>query len=151
MLHRALWGGLSPMNATALYRIASTLLVVAAAGNTYGVVRFWHAGGPLNSAPLPEDHRVTYGPVLLALGVFCSLCVAFAAYLAWHLGTLARTNPQAIGALGWALFAYQLLGVFVSFSELSGLVRIRSVGLAICTGWAAWLTRGARSASPITK
>ena len=139
------------MNATSLYRTASTLLVVAAAGNTYGVVRFWQAGGALNSVPLPEDHRVSYGPVVLALGVFCSLCVVFAAYLAWHLGTLAKTAPQAIGALGWALFAYQLLGVYVSFNDLSGLVRILSVALAFCTGCAAWLTRGARSASPITK
>ena len=86
-------------------------------------------------------------PVVLALGVFSSLCVLFGAYLAWHLGALARTTPQAIGALGWALFAYQLLGVYVSFNELSGLVRILAVVLAICTGWAAWLSRGARSAS----
>ena len=125
------------MNATALYRTASTLLVVAAAGNTYAVVRFWQAGGALNSVPLPEDHRVSYGPVLLALGVFCSLCIVFAAYLAWHLGTLASTTPHAIGALGWVLFAYQLLGVYVSFKDLSGLVRILSIALAICTGWAA--------------
>lgn len=56
------------MKATALYRTASALLALAAAGNTYGVVRFWQAGGALNSMPLPEDHRVSYGPVLLALG-----------------------------------------------------------------------------------
>src|SRR6185503_17310602 len=60
-----------------------------------------------------------------------------------------RTTPRAIGGLGWALFAYQLLGVCVSFQELSGLVRILTVALAICTGWAAWLTRGAGSASPV--
>ena len=139
------------MKATALYRSASVLLVVAAAGNTYGVVRFWQAGGAMNSTPLPEDHRVLYGPVVLALGIFCSMCVLFAAYLAWHLGTLARKTPQAIGALGWALFAYQLLGVYVSFTELSGLVRILSVLLTVCTGWAAWLSRGARSVSPAVK
>ena len=139
------------MKATALYRTASALLALAAAGNTYGVVRFWQAGGALNSMPLPEDHRVSYGPMLLALGVFCSLCIVFAAYLAWHLGTLARTAPQAIGALGWALFAYQLLGVYVSFNELSGLVRILFVALAICTGWAAWLTRSTRTAPSITR
>ena len=139
------------MTATALYRSASFLLVVAAAGNTFGVMRFWQAGGALNSMPLPEDHRLSYGPVLLALGIFCSLCIAFAAYLSWRLGTLARTTPQAIGALGWALFAYQLLGVYVSFNELSGLVRILSVALAISTAWAAWLTRGANSAKPTSK
>jgi hypothetical protein len=139
------------VKAAVLYRTASILLAVAAAGNSYGVVRFWQAGGATNSTPLPEDHRVLYGPVVLALGVFCSLCVLFAAYLAWHLGTLARTTPQAIGALGWALFAYQLLGVYVSFNELSGLVRILAVALAVCTGWAAWLSRSARSAAPAVK
>lgn len=136
------------MKASALYRTAGILLLLAAAGNTYGVVRFWLAGGALNSVPLPEDHRVSYGPVVLVLGVFCSLCVVFAAYLAWHLGTLARTTPQAIGGLGWALFASQLLGVYVSFKELSGLVRILSVALAICTGWAAWLGSGRSTARP---
>src|SRR5438552_17959445 len=99
------------MRATALYRTSGALLILAAAGNTFAFVRFWQAGGALNSMPLPEDHRVSYGPVLLALGVFTSLCILFAAYLAWHLGRLARLTPQAIGGLGWALFAYQLLGV----------------------------------------
>jgi hypothetical protein len=136
------------MRATSLYRTASILLFVAAAGNTFAVVKFWQAGGAMNSVPLPEDHRVSYGPMVLALGIFCSLCVLFAAYLAWHLGTLAKTTPHAIAALGWALFAYQLLGVWVSFHALSGLVRILAVALAICTGWAAWLSRGARSAPP---
>jgi len=132
------------MKASAPYRSASFLLVLAAAGNTYAVERFWRAGGAMNSMPLPEDHRVSYGPLLLALGVFCSLCIAFAAYLAWHLGTLARTDPRSIGALGWLLFGYQLIGVLVSFEELSGLVRLLSVALAICTGWAAWLSTDMR-------
>jgi hypothetical protein len=139
------------MKATALYRTDSILLFLAAAGNTYAVVRFWQAGGAMNPTPLPEDHRLSYGPVVLALGVFCSLCVLFAGYIAWHLGGLARATPQAIGALGWALFAYQLLGVYVSFNELSGLVRILSVALAICSGWAAWLSRDARSESSVAK
>jgi len=69
------------MKAAALYRTVSILLGLAAAGNTFAVVRFWQAGGALNSIHLPEDPRVSYGPVLLALGVFCSLCIVFAAYL----------------------------------------------------------------------
>jgi hypothetical protein len=36
------------MKATALYRIASALLLVAAAGNTYGFVNFWRAAGPMS-------------------------------------------------------------------------------------------------------
>jgi hypothetical protein len=39
---------------------------------------------------------------------------------------------------------YQLIGVVVSFEELSGLVRLLSLALAIRTGWAAWLSTGMR-------
>jgi hypothetical protein len=131
------------MKATPLYRTASILLTVAAAGNAYSFVKFWHDAGAKDPARFPFAHaHFTYAQVVLALAVFCSLCVLFGAYLAWHLGSLARTNCQAIGALGWFLFAYQLAGVYVSFNVLSGPVRILAVILAVCTGWAAWLSRG---------
>jgi hypothetical protein len=75
-------------------------------------------------------------------GLDCSvLCVLLlGAYLAWHLGAMARTTPQSIGALGWVLFAYQLVGVCISFMCLSGPVRMIAIGLAVCMGWAAWLS-----------
>jgi hypothetical protein len=131
------------MKATALYRTASILLVVAAAGNAYSFIRFWHDAGSMDPARFPFAHaHFTYAQVVLVLGLFCSLCVLFGAYLAWHLGALALTNPKAIGALGWFLFAYQLAGVWVSFNVLSGPVRILAVVLAICTGWAARLSKG---------
>jgi hypothetical protein len=60
------------MKATVLYRTASILLFVAAAGNAYAVVRFWQAAGAMNPVPLPEDHRLSYGPVVLALGPLCA-------------------------------------------------------------------------------
>src|ERR1700680_4646845 len=77
--------------------------------------------------------------------VFCSFCVLFAAYLAWHLGTLARTMPKAIGGVGWILFAYSLVGVYISWIDFSGFVLLLTAAIAICIGWATWLTR---SASP---
>ena len=35
------------MKATTLYRIASALLFIWAAGNTYGLLMFWHVAGPM--------------------------------------------------------------------------------------------------------
>ena len=132
------------MKATVLYRIASALLFVAAAGNTYALLNFWHVAATMNSVRFPSGHSgFSYAQVVLGLGLFCSLCVLFGAYLAWHLGGLAREAPQAIGTLGWVLFAYQLVGVVISWIALSGLVVILSVGIAICVGWATWLTRSA--------
>ena len=133
------------MKATVLYRIASVLLLVAAAGNTYSLLFFWHIAGRMSPVYVPVGHsRFSYAQTVLGLGMFCSLCVLFGAYLAWHMGSIARKTPQAIGALGWVLFAYQVVGVFVSFNVLSGPVRILAVCIAICIGWAAWLSTSAR-------
>jgi len=134
------------MKATALYRTASVLLVVAAAGNTYSLVNFWHIAGPMSPVRFPAGHSgYSYAQVVLALGVFCSLCLLFAAYLAGHLGTLGRTMPQAIGFLGWALLAYQLIWVYISLIFFSGPVLLLFVAIAICIGWATWLVTRPRS------
>jgi hypothetical protein len=136
------------MKATSLYRIASALLLVAAAGNTYFSLNFWRVAGFLSPVNFPMGHTgLTYARMVLNLELFCSLCIVFAAYLAWRLGALARTIPQAIGSLGWLLFAYQLVGVCISFAYLSGLVRILFVCIAICLGLANW---SSRAASPVS-
>ena len=129
------------MKAILLYRIASVLLILVAAGNTYSLLRFWQVAGSMNPALFPLGHKgITYFQVVVALESFCSLGVLFGAYLAWHLGGLARTIPRAIGALGWGLFAYELVGVYISFMFLAGPPRILAVGIAVCTGCASWLT-----------
>jgi hypothetical protein len=134
------------MKATTLYRVAGVLLLLVVAGNTYAFVNFWHVAGRMDPVRFPSGHSgFSYAQVVLGLGVFSTLCVLFGAYLAWHLGTLARTTPQAIGALGWVLFAYQLIGVYISLISLSGPVRLLFVVIAICIGWAAWLTTSTRS------
>jgi hypothetical protein len=139
--------GRTSIKATALYRIASALLFVAAVGNTFGVLRFWQVAGAIAPVPFPIGHAsFSYAQIVLGYQLFCSLCILFAAYLAWHLGAVARTTPYAIGALGWVLFAYQLLGVCVSWILFAGFVRLLALAIAICLGWAAGLTTVRRSA-----
>jgi hypothetical protein len=133
------------MKATVIYRIASALLMVVAAGNTYSLLKFWRVARSMAPLYFPLGHTgITYTQVVAGYELFCSSCVLFGAYLAWHLSSLAETSPKAIGALGWVLFVYQLGGVYTSFMFLSGLVRIVVVAIAICIGWANWLvaTRG---------
>ncbi|MHB1959195.1 MAG: hypothetical protein ACYCO5_09195 [Acidobacteriaceae bacterium] len=135
------------MKATILYRIASVLLIVYAGGNTFALQRFWHVAASMNPVPFPVGHRpLTYAQVVFGLWLFCVLSVLLGAYLAWHLGTLARTNPQAIGALGWVLFIYQVAVFYMSSVALTGLVLVLSAGIAICIGWASWLSTGAARA-----
>jgi hypothetical protein len=128
------------MKATVLYRIASVLLFVAGAANAYFVSRFWQLSEPMTGMHLPVGHSgFTYAQLVIALELFCSLCVLFAAYLAWYLGALAQTTPQAIGALGWVLFAYQMVGLYISWIFFSGFVLVLSAAIAICIAWATWL------------
>ncbi|MGA8595880.1 MAG: hypothetical protein WB676_14270 [Bryobacteraceae bacterium] len=130
------------MKATVLYRIAGSLLIAFFAGNSYFFVRVRQTSESMNV--MHFGHRaLTYAQVFLGLGLFCSLCALFGAYLAWHLGALARTTPQAIGALGWVLFSYQVIAVFVTWIIFSGLVVILSAAIAICTAWATWLVDSA--------
>jgi hypothetical protein len=128
------------MKATKLYRIASVLLLLVAAGNTYGLLNFWHVAASMPPVRFPIGHAgFSYAQVVLGYQVFCSMCVLFAAYLAWHLAALARTTPRAIGALGWVLFAYQILGVYISWIFFSGPVLLLAAVIAVCVGWATWL------------
>jgi hypothetical protein len=138
------------MKATVLYRIASALLFVAAAGNAYAVSRLRQLAESMNNAHFAVGHSgFTYAQYIVAVELFCSLGVVFAAYLAWHLGALARTTPQAIGVLGWIFFAYQLVGVYISWIFFSGFVLVLSGGIAICTGWANWLSTVERQNQPL--
>jgi hypothetical protein len=128
------------MKATKLYRTASVLLFLVAIGNTFGLLNFWHAAAPLPPVRFPIGHApFSYAQVVLGYQVFCSFCVLFAAYLAWHLGTLARRTPQAIGAMGWVLFAYLLVGVYISWIFFSGFVLLLTAAIAACIGWATGL------------
>jgi hypothetical protein len=141
------------MTATLLYRISAFVLVLFSAGHTLGFVTF--------KAPTPEGVAVqqsmdnvrfslggkslTYGDFYRGLGLFCTAYLLFNAFLAWHLGTMARTTPQAIGALGWVFFALQVISIALSWRYFVVPPTIFSAVLAILTGWAAWLVNGAKA------
>ncbi|HET9164536.1 MAG TPA: hypothetical protein VFP11_00975 [Candidatus Angelobacter sp.] len=141
------------MTATLLYRISAFVLVLFAAGHTLGFMTF--------KAPTPEGVAVqqsmdnvrfslggkslSYGDFYRGFGLFCTAYLLFNAFLAWHLGTMARNTPQAIGALGWVFFALQVVGIALSWRYFVLPPTIFSAVLAIMTGWAAWLVNGAKA------
>jgi hypothetical protein len=63
------------------------------------------------------------------------------AFLCWHLGQLARSNPAAIGALGWVFFAAQVVGVVLSFRYFGVPPMILSSIVTAIVGVAAFLAR----------
>jgi len=125
------------MKPAVLYRIASVLLLVAAAGNALVLTFFWRIVDSVSSGRFPGDAA----RAIMGNQVFGALGVVFGAYVAWRLSALARTAPQAIGALGWVLLSYQLAGVYIAFTFHFGLVqKVPAVLVALCTGWASWLS-----------
>lgn len=134
------------MKPTLPYRTASVLLVLFAAGHTIGFLRFVP---PSAQAVAVRDAMrsvsfaahggsYTYAGFYDGFGLTVSVYFLFAAFLAWHLGNLARTRPDAVGALGWAfcaaqtaVFALSLVYFFLLPALFSGLV-------ALCLAIAAW-------------
>lgn len=140
------------MTATLLYRISAFVLVLFAAGHTLGFMKF--------KAPTSEGVAVqqamdkvrfqlgsksfSYGDFYRGFGLFCTAYLLFAAFLAWHMGDMARDTPQAIGALGWVFCGLQVAGIALSWKYFVLPPTIFSAVLAILTGWAAWLVNGAK-------
>lgn len=137
------------MNATLLYRIASGLLLLFAAGHTLGFLRF--------KAPTPAGVGVrqamtdvlfqlggknySYSGFYTGFGLFITVDLLFSAFLAWHLGTLAAVNPSAIGLLGWAFCGVQLAGLVLSWMFFFPVTAAFSGVVALCLAAAAWLVK----------
>ena len=137
------------MSATLLFRIASVLLILFAAGHTVGFLKF--------KAPTAEGRAVqesmnnvrfnvgssnrTFAAFYNGFGLFATLYLLFSAFLAWHLGDLARSNPQAIGVLGWVFAAVQVVSLVLSWIYFLPPPVILSGLVAICLGWASWVVR----------
>ena len=141
------------MKPTLLYRIASVLLILFATGHTVGFLRFVP---PTAEGVGVRDamHKVsfgahggtyTYAGFYDGFGLTVSVYFLFAAFVAWHLGNLAKEKPEAIGALGWvfcatqaAVLALSLVYFFLAPALFSGVV-------VLCLAVAAWLTPTAKA------
>ena len=137
------------MGATLLYRIAAIIFVLFAVGHTYGFLSLRPAS-PEGRAVLDAMNKVhfdvggrsfTYGGFYRGFGLSCTVSLILSAFLCWHLGQLARSNPAAIGALGWVFFAAQVVGVVLSFRYFGVPPMILSSIVTVMVGVAAFLAR----------
>jgi hypothetical protein len=138
------------MKAITLYRIASVFFLLFAAGHTFGFLSL--------KPPSPEARAVfdgmnnvhfqvrgssfSYGGFYRGFGLSITVQLLFSAFLAWHLGTLASSNRQAIGLLGWVFMIVQVAGLVLSCKYFSAGPAMLSAIVAVCLGWAAWLVMG---------
>ena len=133
------------MIATLLYRISAAILVLFAAGHTFGFLSF--------TPPTPDGvavrdamnnvyftaagSKLSYGGFYRGFGLSITINTLFMALLSWHLGTVARTAPETIGMIARGFFAVQVLGIALSFKYFAPGPAALSCILAVLLGWAA--------------
>lgn len=135
------------LSATLLYRIAGVVFIFFALGHTFGFLSF--------RAPTAEGRNVydamnqvrfrvgsqtfTYGGWYRGFGLSATTAMLFWSYLCFHLASLARYNPQAIGTLGWAFFAVQVAGAVMGFLYFGIPAMVFAAASALLVGAAAWM------------
>jgi hypothetical protein len=134
------------MKAPLLYRIASGLLVLFAIGHTVGFRQVdprWEvdaAVGALKSTRFDvQGFTRTYWDFYTGFGLFVTVFLLFAAFLAWQLGGLPTDALRAMPGVAWAL-ALCFVGVtFLSWRYFFAAPLALSAGTTICLILAAWV------------
>lgn len=137
------------MNATLLFRIAAVVLVLFAAGHTFGFLSFRpsSAEGLAVFDAMSAVHlefnggQYSYAGFYTGFGLMVTAYMVFSAFLAWHLGTIAASQPQSVRALAWAFAALQLACLVLSVLYFFIVPIMFSGAVVICLIWAAWRLR----------
>ena len=88
--------------------------------------------------------EITYGGIYIGFGLLLTAALLLSAFLAWHLGWLARSDPRAIGGLGWVFFGFAMANLILSRIYFFAGPIVASALIAVCLGWAAWLVTAAK-------
>lgn len=139
------------MSATLLYCIAAVLLLLFAVGHAVGFMGFKPASpeglavrDAMNSVRFEfKGASHSYGGFDTGFGLTVTAYLVFSAFLAWHLGAVAASQPQGIGALAWAFGAVQLACFGLSLAYFFLVPALFSGLVCICLVWAAWLLHAA--------
>ena len=133
------------MSAKLLYRIASVLFIIFALSHTFGVLSQKAPSSPAAAVRAAMDHvrwrfmgsEISYGGMYIGFGLFVTAALLLAALFAWHLGSLSATHPQAIGLMGWSLFAFSLACLILGWIYFFAGPIVVSALLALSLGGAA--------------
>lgn len=135
------------MKARILYRIASVLLLLFAAGHTYGFrqnVPEWGAGAVL--ALMRSVHfdaqgfTRTYWDFFSAFGLFFSVFLLFSAVLAWLLARLPAETLARVRGIAWTLAISFVAVTALTWRYAFATPLVFSILITVCLLAAAWLS-----------
>jgi hypothetical protein len=129
------------------YRIASVLLLLFAAGHTFGFRQNnpeWGADSVLGLMQSihfdAQGFSRTYWDFFSAFGLFVSVFFLFAAVLAWQLGGLPAETLARVRSIAWALAICFVAITALSWSYTFTIPIVFSTLITVCLVAAAWLS-----------
>ena len=135
------------MKASVFFRIAAVLLLLFAAGHTFGFRQnnpAWGADavlGLMRSARFDaQGFNRTYWDFFSAFGFFLSVFLLFAAVLAWQLSRLPAETLARVRSIAWALAICFAAITVVSWRYAFTIPIVFSTLITVCLTAAAWLT-----------
>ena len=135
------------MKASILYRIAAVLLLLFAAGHTFGFRQSdptWGVDALLGSMRSihfnVQGFNRTYWDLFVAAGFSVGVFYLFAAILAWQLGGLPAATLALMRGTAWAFALCFAAITVVSWRYLFIIPIVFSLVITLCLAAAAWLS-----------
>jgi len=140
------------MNTARLYKIASVLLFLFAIGHTAGLLKpngFGNEGDEalasmhtVHVQVMGSDH--TFWDFYIGFGLLVTVLFVFTGILAWQLGKLWGSQPDAVKALALPFFLCQTAVAVLCCTNFFLVPIVFSLLITLCAGLAAYKTRGGR-------
>ena len=129
------------------YRIASVLLLIFAAGHTFGFRQSdpqWGVGSLITSMQSihfdVQGFSRTYWDLYVGAGLFVGVFLLFSAILAWQLGGLPEKTLALMRGTRWALALCFAAVTALSWRYLFLIPIVFSIAITVCLVAAAWLS-----------
>ena len=135
------------MKASLLYRIASILLLLFAAGHTLGFRQIdpkWGVDSLIQSMRSihfnANGFDRTYWDFFVGFGLFVTALMVFASIIAWQFGGLATETLAAMRISAWGFVICFAVVAYLSWRYFFTLPVIFSIAIFLCLAVAAWLS-----------
>jgi hypothetical protein len=135
------------LKASILYRVASVLLLLFAAGHTVGFLQIdpkWGVDSMIMAMRSihfdVQGSNRTYWDFYVGFGLFVSVVLVFSAVLAWQLGGLPAGTLALMRGTAWALVICFGAVAILSWRYFFIIPIVFSIAILLCLSAAAWLS-----------
>lgn len=135
------------MKVSLLYRIASVLLLLFAAGHTIGFRQIdpaWGVDSLVGSMKSihfnANGSDRTYWEFFVGFGLFVTTWLVFAAIVAWQLGSLPAETLARMRVVAWGFVICMGIVAWLSWHYFFLIPVIFSIAILLCLTGAAWLS-----------